>query len=78
MIKHQKNIIFAGDLNINVLDYESNKNVQHFLSGMFQYNMIHTIIRPTRVTRNLEKSYRLHYYKHCIKWHSTQVWYNKN
>ena len=52
MIKHQKNIIFAGDLNINVLDYESNKKVKHFLSSMFQHNMIPTINRPTRVTRN--------------------------
>ena len=34
-----KNIIFAGDLNINVLDYESNKKVQHFLSSMSQDNM---------------------------------------
>ena len=29
--------IFAGDLNINVLDFESNKKVQHFLSSIFQY-----------------------------------------
>ena len=49
--KTSKNI-FAGDLNINVLDYESNKKVKHFLSSMFQYNMIPTINRPTRVTRN--------------------------
>ena len=34
--KTLKNIIFAGDLNLNVLDYESNKKVQHFLSSMFQ------------------------------------------
>ena len=50
--KTSKNIIFAGDLNINVLDYESNKKVQYFLSSMFQYNMIPTINKPTRVTRN--------------------------
>ena len=50
--KTSKNIILAGDLNINVLDYESNKKVQHFLSSMFQYNMIPTINKPTRVTRN--------------------------
>ena len=34
--KTSKNI-FAGDLNINVLDFESNKKVQHFLSSIFQY-----------------------------------------
>ena len=44
--KKWKIIIFA--LNINVFGYESNKKVQHFLSNMFQYNMIPTINRPTR------------------------------
>ena len=42
--KTSKNIFFffffAVDLNINALDYESNKDIQHFLSSMFQYNMI--------------------------------------
>ena len=52
-VKTSKNTIFAGDLYINVLDYESNiKKVQHFLSSMFQYNMIPTIKKPIRVTRN--------------------------
>ena len=50
--KTSKNIIITGDLNINVLDYGSNKKVQHFLSSMFQYNMIPNINKPTRVTRN--------------------------
>ena len=48
----RKKNFFASDLNINVLDYESNKKVQHFLSSMFQYNVIPTINKPTRVTRN--------------------------
>ena len=50
--KTSKNIIFAGDLNIDVLDYESNKKVQHFLSSIFQYIMIPTINKSTCVTRN--------------------------
>ena len=54
--KTSKNIFFffffAVDLNINALDYESNKDIQHFLSSMFQYNMIPTINKPTRGTRN--------------------------
>ena len=33
--KKKKKKIIAGDLNINVLDYEFYKNVQHFLSSMF-------------------------------------------
>ena len=39
-------------MNINFLDCASNKKVQHFLSSMFQCNMIRTINKPTRVTRN--------------------------
>ena len=35
--KTSKNIIFADDLNINVLDFEYNKKVQHYLSSIFQY-----------------------------------------
>ena len=58
--KTSKTIIFAGDLNITILDYESNKKVQHFLNSMFQYNMIPTINKPTRVTRNNQR-YRSHY-----------------
>ena len=50
--KTSKKIIFAGDFSINVLNYESNKEVQHFLSSMFQYNMTSTTNKPTRVTRN--------------------------
>ena len=45
--KTSKNIIFAGNLNINVLGYET-----FLINSMFQYNMIPTINRPTRVTRN--------------------------
>ena len=50
--KATKNIIFTGDLNINVLDYESNKKVQNFLSSMLQYNIIPAINKTTRVTKN--------------------------
>ena len=34
--KISKNITFAGNLNINIIDYESNKKVQHSLSSIFQ------------------------------------------
>ena len=54
--KTSKNIIFAGDLNIKVLDCESNKEVQRLLNSMFQYNMIPTINKPTRVTRNTTRA----------------------
>ena len=41
--------LHASDLNINVLDYESNKKVQYFLSSMYQYNMIPTINKATAI-----------------------------
>ena len=50
--KRLKNIILAVDLNINVLDYESNEKVQYFFCSMFQYNMIPTINMSACVTRN--------------------------
>ena len=50
--KTLKKIILADDLNINVLDYESNKETQQFLSIMFLYNIMPTVIKSTRVKRN--------------------------
>ena len=38
--KNLKNIVLAGDFNINFLDFETNKKVQDFLNLMFCYNMI--------------------------------------
>ena len=39
-------------LSIKVLEYDSNRKVQHFLSSMFQYNMIPTTNKLTDVTRD--------------------------
>ena len=50
--KNLKNIVLAGDFNINFLDFETNKNVQDFLNFMFCYNMIPLTNKPTRVTRH--------------------------
>ena len=47
-----KNMILAGDFNINALDYEQNKKVQSFFNLMYRYNMIPTINKPTRVGKN--------------------------
>ena len=46
-----KNIILAGDFNINFLDFQTNKNVQDFLNLMFR-NMIPLTNKPTWVTRH--------------------------
>ena len=48
--KNLKNIVLAGDFNINVLDFETNKNVQVFLNLMFRYNMIPLTNKQTQVT----------------------------
>ena len=42
----------AGDFNLNLLDYYTNKKVQKFLNLVYQNGMIPTISKPTRVTRN--------------------------
>ena len=45
-------MILAGDFNINALEYEQNKKVQSFPNLMYQYNMIPTINKPTRIGKN--------------------------
>ena len=50
--KNLKNIVLAGDFNINFLDFETNKNMQDFLNLMFCYNMIPLTNKPTRVARH--------------------------
>ena len=50
--KNLKNIVLAGDFNIDFLDFETNKNVQDVLNLMFHYNMIPLTNKPTRLTRH--------------------------
>ena len=45
-----KNVIFAGDFNIIVLDFEQNKMVKDFVNLMFQFGLVPTRNKPTRVT----------------------------
>ena len=45
-------MILIGDFNVNLLDFEKNKRVQSFVNLMFQFGMIPTINKPTRVTRH--------------------------
>ena len=46
-------IIFflAGDFNINLLDLKTNNKVQSFVNLMFEFSMISTINKATRVTK---------------------------
>ena len=50
--KNLKNVVLAGDFNINFLDFDTNINVQDFLNLMFRYNKIPLTNKPTRVTRH--------------------------
>ena len=45
-----KSMILAGDFNINMLDFVQNKKVQNFVNLMFQFGLVPTINKPTRVT----------------------------
>ena len=67
-----KKIIFAGDININVLDCESNKKVRHFLSSTSQYDMIPTVNRPAYITKNTATAVD-HIITNTVMRHSAQV-----
>ena len=43
-----KKLVLAGDLNINVLDFNETKMVQNFVNLMFRHGLIPTINEPTR------------------------------
>ena len=47
-----KHIVLVGDFNLNVLYFENNKKVEHFINLMFRCGIIPTINKPTRVTAN--------------------------
>ena len=45
-----KIVILAGNFDINVLEFEQNKKVQNFVNLMFQFGLVPTINKPTKVT----------------------------
>ena len=47
-----KTFFLASDFNINLLDLKTNKKVQSFVNLMFEFSMILTINKPTRVTEH--------------------------
>ena len=47
-----KFFFLAGDFNSNLPDFETNKKVQSFVNLMFEFSMIPTINKPTRVTKH--------------------------
>ena len=48
----KKEVIMAGDFNMNLLDFEQNKKVQNFFNIMFGHCMMPVINKLTRVTKN--------------------------
>ena len=59
--KNLKNIVLAGDFNINFLDFETNKNVQDFLNLMFRYDSFDKQTNTGKHT--LSKCHRPHYHQ---------------
>ena len=45
-------MMFAGNFNINMLDYEYGRKVKSFFDLMYQRNFIPTTNKPTRVRKN--------------------------
>ena len=55
--QNMKHMMFAGDFNMNVLDYEYNGKVKSFFDLMYQRNLIPTINKPTRVGKKFSNGY---------------------
>ena len=48
--KTNKNVVLAGDFNIDVLNFNNNKAIQNFVNLMFEFGMVLTTNKPTRIT----------------------------
>ena len=47
-----KTFFLAGDFNINLLNFETNKKIQSFVNLMLEFSMIPTINKPASVTKH--------------------------
>ena len=47
-----KTCFLVGDLNLNLIDYQSNAKVRDFVNLIFQHSLVPIVIKPTRVTKN--------------------------
>ena len=47
-----KDIMIMGDFNINLINYNDDKNTGNFLDTMFSQSFLPYITTPTRITRN--------------------------
>ena len=47
-----KTYFLVGDLNLNLIDYQSNAKVRDFVNLTFQHSLVAIVNKPTRVTKN--------------------------
>ena len=47
-----KTCFLVGDLNLNLIDYQSNAKVRDFVNLIFQHSLVPIVNKPTRVTEN--------------------------
>jgi len=48
--QEKKPFYIAGDFNLNLLDYETHSNIRDVINVMFEYMLIPSINKPTRIT----------------------------
>ena len=58
-----KDIMIMGDLNINLINYNDDKNAGNFLDSMFSQSFLPYITTSTRITRNTKTLIDSNYYK---------------
>ena len=47
-----KTCFLVGDLNLNLIDYQSNAKVRNFVNLIFQHSLVPIVNKPTRVTKS--------------------------
>ena len=47
-----KTCFLVADLNLNLIDYQSNAKVKNFVNLIFQHSLVPIVKKPTRVTIN--------------------------
>ena len=48
----RKKVLLAGGYNINLLHFQQKKKIQHFVNMMFQFGLVPTTNKPTRITKD--------------------------
>ena len=47
---YKGNLLIAGDFNLNLLQFESDENINSFLNVILQFKLSFTVFAPTRIT----------------------------